>query len=228
MIWNRAVTRAAPHVALVIVGLLGASTAGAAGAGSPADSAQAELKTGNQHHAQARYAHPHQTSARQHELVAGQHPRAVILSCADSRVTPEIVFDQGLGDLFDVRVAGNIAAPAEIASIEYAVEHLHTPLVVVLGHQSCGAVGAAIQGGKTDGHLITLLDAIRPAVEQARKLPGNLSDNAVRLNTEMVVEQLRSSQPVLAEAVAAGSLRIVGAVYSLETGKVTWLPEAAP
>jgi carbonic anhydrase len=225
--FNRAVARAAPLAALVIVGLLGASTLPAAGAGSQADTVLAELKSGNRHHATAKYAHPHQTSARVHELVAAQHPHAVILSCADSRVTPEIVFDQGLGDLFDVRVAGNIAAPAEIASIEYAVEHLHTPLVVVLGHQSCGAVAAAIQGGEAGGHLVTLIDAIRPAVEQARKLPGDLADNAVRLNTEMVVGQLRASQPVLAEAVTAGRLRIVGAIYSLETGKVTWLPEPA-
>ena len=150
----------------------------------------------------------------------------MILTCADSRVAPEIVFDQGLGDLFVIRVAGNIAPPAEVASIEYAVEHLHTPLVVVMGHQSCGAVGAAIEGGEAPGHLPALIDSIRPVVEKARLLGGNLSNNAVRLNVERVVDQLRSSTPLLAGEVAAGKLRIVGAVYSLDTGQVGWLPAA--
>ncbi|HUK63335.1 MAG TPA: carbonic anhydrase [Dongiaceae bacterium] len=185
----------------------------------------AELKAGNEHHASHRYTHPHQTAQRQRELVGGQHPHAVVLSCADSRVAPEIVFDQGLGDLFDIRVAGNIAADAEIASIEYAAEHLHTPLVVVMGHQSCGAVAAAIEGGNPPGHLPTLVAAIRPAVSQARGLPGDLSDNAVRINVERVVQQPRSSRPVLAKLVSEKKLRIVGAVYSLNTGRVTWLPE---
>ncbi len=191
------------------------------------DAVLAELKSGNQHHVKHHYTHPHQTAARQRELVGGQHPHAVILACADSRVSPEIVFDQGLGDLFTVRVAGNIAADAEIASIEYAVEHLHTPLVVVMGHQSCGAVAAAIAGGDAPGHVPALITAIRPAVDEARSLPGDLAENAVRLNVERVVAQLRTSQPVLAELVAAGKLRIVGAVYSLDTGNVAWLSQPA-
>jgi carbonic anhydrase len=140
-------------------------------------------------------------------------------------VPPEIVFDKGLGDLFTIRVAGNIAGDAEIASIEYAVEHLHTPLVVVMGHQSCGAVAAAIEGGEAPGHLPTLVEAIRPAVEKAKALPGDLEANAVRLNVEMVVEQLRASHPVLEEHVAEGKLRIVGAIYSLDTGNVAWVPD---
>jgi carbonic anhydrase len=214
---------------LVTAGVLAACVTRAAVPAAPAahaDTVLAALQAGNQRHVNARYTHPHQTSARRLELARGQQPRAVILACADSRVPPEIVFDQGLGDLFVIRVAGNIAAAEEIASIEYAVEHLHTPLVVVLGHQSCGAVGAAIEGGEAPGHLPALIEAIHPAVEKARKLPGDLSDNAVRINVEMVVDQLRSSKPVLAEEVAAGKLRIVGAVYSLETGKVAWLPPA--
>ena len=138
---------------------------------------------------------------------------------------PEIVFDQGLGDLFVVRVAGNIATDSEIASIEYAAEHLHTPLVVVMGHQSCGAVGAAIEGGTPPGHLPTLIAQIQPAVVEARKLSGDLSTNAVRLNVERVVTKLRTSQPVLAHLVGEGKLRIVGAVYALDSGRVEWLPE---
>jgi carbonic anhydrase len=194
-------------------------------AGPTASAVIAELKSGNEHHARHQYAHPHQSAARQRELATGQHPHAVILTCADSRVAPEIVFDQGLGDLFDIRVAGNIAGDAEIASIEYAAEHLHTPLVVVMGHQSCGAVAAAIEGGHPPGHLPTLVTAIHPAVEQARGMPGDLSDNAVRINVEHVVQQLRSSKPILAKLVAEKKLKIVGAVYSLKTGEVTWLSE---
>ena len=187
-----------------------------------------ELKAGNQRHQTHHYTHPHQSAARLKELVKGQSPHAVILACADSRVAPEIVFDRGLGDLFVVRVAGNIATDAEIASIEYAAEHLHTPLVVVMGHESCGAVGAAIQGGEAAGHLPTLVHAIQPAVDAARKLHGDLTANTVRLNVEMVVSQLRSSKPVLAHLVAENKLRIVGAVYSLDTGAVEWLPEKLP
>ena len=161
-----------------------------------------ELKAGNERHVKGQYKHPDETIARRQELAKGQSPHAVILTCADSRVPPEIVFDQGLGDLFVIRVAGNVAPDAEVASIEYAVEHLHTPLVVVMGHQSCGAVGAAIAGGEAPGHLPALIDAIKPAVEEARKEKGDLSANAVRINVEHVVEQLRTSQPVLAHEVA--------------------------
>src|SRR6476659_6238287 len=109
-----------------------------------------ELKAGNDHHVTKRYQHPHQSAARQRELAAGQAPHAIVLSCADSRVTPEIILDQGLGDLFDIRVAGNVASDTELASIEYAAAHLHTPLVVVLGHQKCGAVTAAAEPGEAE------------------------------------------------------------------------------
>ena len=185
----------------------------------------AELKAGNEHHATKHYQHPHQTAARQRELTTTQHPHATILSCADSRVAPEIVFDQGLGDLFDVRVAGNIAGDAEIASIEYAADHLGVPVLVVLGHQRCGAVTAATEPGEARGHLPVLIAAIRPAVEQARGMPGDTIDNAVRINVENVVRQLTGSQPVLAGLTAAGRLQVVGAVYSLDTGKIEWLPK---
>jgi len=185
----------------------------------------AELKAGNEHHATKHYQHPHQTAARQRELTTTQHPHATILSCADSRVAPEIVFDQGLGDLFDVRVAGNIAGDAEIASIEYAADHLGVPVLVVLGHQRCGAVTAAAEPGEAPGHLPVLIAAIRPAVEQARGMPGDTIDKAVRINVENVVRQLTGSQPVLAGLTAAGRLQVVGAVYSLDTGKIEWLPK---
>ena len=191
-----------------------------------ADAVIAELKAGNAHFLAKKFVHPHQTSARQKELASGQHPHCAILTCADSRVPPEILFDQGLGDMFDVRVAGNIAGDAEIASLEYAAEHLHVPLVVVMGHTHCGAVSAAVEGGELPGKLPSLVAALRPAVDQAAHEPGDRIENAVRDNVIHVVNQLRAARPVLSELTAAGKLRIVGAVYALDTGKVEWIEGA--
>ena len=192
-----------------------------------ADAVIAELKAGNAHHVAKKYAHPHQTSARQRELATGQHPHCALLTCADSRVAPEIVFDQGLGDIFDVRVAGNVAGTSETASLEYAAEHLHVPLIVVMGHSHCGAVSAALEGGTLPGKLPDLMAAIRPAVDQSAQEPGDRLANAVRDNVSLVVQQLLAAKPVLAELAESGKLRVVGAVYSLETGKIEWLPAAA-
>src|SRR3954454_5338277 len=207
--------------------LVGAVVCGAVAGAQDLPSAEAvlrELKAGNDHHVSKRYRHPHQNAARQREVADSQHPHATVLSCADSRVAPEIILDQGLGDLFDVRVAGNVASDAELASIEYAAVHLHTPLLVVMGHQKCGAVTAAAESGEAEGHLPSLLALIRPAVERARAQPGDLIDNAVRINVENVVRQVHGSTPVLAALVDRGALTVVGAVYSLDTGKVAWLP----
>lgn len=190
-----------------------------------ADSALAELSAGNEHHVAHRYQHPHETKERQRQLVSGQHPHAEILSCSDSRVPPELIFDQGLGDLFVVRVAGNVVADAELGSLEYGAEHLHVPLLVVLGHQHCGAVTAAVEGGGAVGHIGALVNLLRPAVEKTRGLNGDPVENAVRANVEMVVRQLRASTPILAPLVSQGNLKVVGAVYSLDTGKVAWLPD---
>src|SRR5262245_9735575 len=129
-----------------------------------AATALAALKAGNQRHVSAHYSHPHQTVAYRQQLSGGQHPQHSVLTCADSRVAPEIIFDQGLGDLFDVRVAGNVAGNDEIASLEYAAEHLHTPVIVVMGHQKCGAVSAAVEGGEAAGHLSALITPISSAV----------------------------------------------------------------
>ena len=189
-----------------------------------ADSALAELKAGNEHHVAHRYQHPHENAERQRQLVSVQNPHAEILSCSDSRVPPEIIFDQGLGDLFVVRVAGNVATDTELGSLEYGAEHLNIPLLVVLGHEHCGAVTAAV-AGSAEGHIVSLVNLIKPAVEKTRGMPGEPVENAVRMNVEMVVKQLRSSTPILSELVAHHKLKIVGGVYSLETGAVTWLPD---
>jgi carbonic anhydrase len=190
---------------------------------STGDAALAELKAGNHRHVAKHYQHPNQTAARQHELASGQQPHAAVLSCADSRVPPEIVFDRGLGDLFVVRVAGNVAGDPELASLEYAAEHLSVPLVVVLGHQRCGAVTAAVDGGDAPGHLPALVDLIRPAVDKAKGMSGDRIENTVRVNVQMVVEKLRTSHPVLEELVEKHHLQIVGGVYSLDTGRVDWI-----
>jgi len=190
-----------------------------------ADSVLAELTAGNAHHIAHRYQHPHETIERQRELASGQSPHAEILSCADSRVPPELIFDQGLGDLFIIRVAGNVVSDTELGSLEYGAEHLHVPLLVVLGHQHCGAVTAAVEGGEAEGHIAALVNLLRPAVEKTRGMPGDHVENAVKANVEMVVKQLRASTPILAKLVSEGKLKVVGAVYSLDTGKVTWLPD---
>ena len=190
-----------------------------------ADSVLAELTAGNAHHIAHRYQHPHETIERQRELASGQSPHAEILSCADSRVPPELIFDQGLGDLFIIRVAGNVVSDTELGSLEYGAEHLHVPLLVVLGHQHCGAVTAAVEGGEAVGHIGALIALLRPAIEKTRGMSGDPVENAVKANVEMVVKQLRTETPLLAELVTHGKLKVVGAVYSLDTGKVTWLPD---
>ena len=188
-----------------------------------ANEALEELKKGNTHHVKGRYKHENTNRNRLLEVAKGQKPHAIILSCSDSRVPPEIVFDKGLGDLFVIRVAGNVADTAELASIEYAAEHLNVPLVVVMGHKRCGAITAATGSGDPGGHITELVRQIKPSVERARNMPGDLVDNGVHTNIEDVVKNLRRSQPILNQMVEAGTLRIVGAYYDLDTGKVDWL-----
>src|SRR5207253_2590876 len=155
-------------------------------------------------------------------LAAGQSPVAVVVGCADSRVPPEIIFDQGVGDLFVVRVAGNVVSGAGASvtgSIEYAVAELNVPLVLVLGHGQCGAVKAAIKRfGANDalpGSIGDLVDTIRPAVLHARGQPGDLLDNAIRANVRRGVERLRALEPILADPVKKGKVKVVGATYDL-------------
>lgn len=169
-------------------------------------------------------------ASRRNELVAGQNPFAVILGCSDSRVPAEIVFDQGLGDLFVIRVAGNVVAPSQIGSVEFAVERFGTPLVVVLGHTSCGAVEATLEelerpSDSRSRNLASIVDRIRPAVEtlvetgigEKREV---LMHHAVRANVRAAAQQLRHGSTIIEQLVEQGSVLIVGAEYSLESGEV--------
>jgi carbonic anhydrase len=208
-------------LALLLLALSGAAVAWTQEP-APALSADDSLKrliAGNERYVRAKMNHPDESLARRKELTTGQHPFAVILGCADSRVSPELLFDEGLGDLFVIRVAGNIVDDAVLASIEYAIEHLGTKLIVVLGHEKCGAVTAAVEGGKQPGHLAALTAAIRPAVDAAAKQPGDKIHNCVIANARRVARQIRESEPVLKEYVDGKGVKVVAADYELDTGK---------
>ncbi|MGB8466429.1 MAG: carbonic anhydrase [Terrimicrobiaceae bacterium] len=167
----------------------------------------------------------HDFIAERPALVLGQNPFAGILGCADSRVGPEYAFDIARGDIFVCRVAGNFADVNSIASFEYAVAVLSTPLILVLGHAKCGAVEAAVKavkdGQEFPGHIPSLVKALRPAVKAAQHQPGDLLDNAIKQNVLLNVEKLRAASPILNKAVEKGKLRVAGGVYSLDTGRVT-------
>jgi carbonic anhydrase len=192
--------------------------------GVSAEQALARLMEGNARFTAGRMKHANQSACRREVIATGQRPYAIILGCADSRVPPELVFDEGLGDLFVVRVAGNVADADGIGSIEYAVEHLGVKLVVVLGHERCGAVQAAVKGGEAPGHISMLVAALRPAVKAAGHLPGDAVHNTVQVNAMLTRDQLRNSPPILKELAESGKIKIVAARYSLDSGQVEILP----
>ena len=146
---------------------------------------------------------PDQSSEYRAALAGGQSPFAIVLTCSDSRVAPELFFDQGLGDLFVIRNAGNVLDDHVIGSMEYAVEHLHAPLIIVVGHEKCGAVSAAVAGGEIPGHLHSVIDDLAPAVELTKDLPGDKVDNAVRANAQRAAEILMHVEPILKAAASA-------------------------
>lgn len=186
------------------------------------DAALQKLVEGNQRFVQHQPQYPDQSAARLQEVAQAQHPFATVLSCADSRVPAEIIFDQGIGDIFDVRIAGNIATPEALGSIEYAVALLGTPLLMVLGHERCGAVTAAVQNQSLPGEISTFVKAIVPAVKRIKDQPGDVVDNAVAANVQYQIEQLQRS-PLLMERLQSGFLKIVGGRYDLDTGTVTMI-----
>jgi carbonic anhydrase len=191
------------------------------------DEALARLLEGNRRFVANKMFHPNETPEQRTRLATGQAPFAAILGCADSRVPPEIVFDHGLGDIFDVRVAGNIVEDAGSGSFEYAVEHLGVPLIVVLGHERCGAVKSAVDvlqaGGEAPGHIAELVRKLKPAVDKTKSLPGDKVDNAVRENARSNAAELAGLEPILKEKVRDGLLKVVAMRYDLDTGSVELL-----
>jgi carbonic anhydrase len=165
-----------------------------------------------------------QTPARRAEVAATQHPVAVVVGCADSRVPPEAIFGQGIGDLFIVRVAGNVIDDTVLGSVEYAVENLGASLVVVLGHERCGAVKAALGKDAPSGHVAAIVSRIRTAIAGAKAASGDALDNAVRANVAASVKDVQGAKPLLAPLVQKGSVKVVGARYDLDTGAVEILP----
>jgi carbonic anhydrase len=177
------------------------------------------LMEGNARWRGGKAVHPRQDAGRRGEVATKQNPKVVVLACADSRVSPEVVFDQGLGDLFVVRVAGNVATPEVEASIEYAAEHLGARLVVVMGHERCGAVTAALAGGEAPGHLPALLSRLKPAVDASPAGGADRTDRAIAANARLSAEGLAGNE-VLAHLHTA----VRAAVYDLDTGEVTAIP----
>lgn len=220
-------------VSVTIVTLLFAPAHGAPPVqkkGVAAEDALKELMDGNSRFAKGETTSPRRTPADFRAVSEHQTPIAVVVACADSRVSPELIFDAGVGDVFVIRVAGNIVDGAGVTmkgSIEYAIAELNVPLVVVLGHTNCGAVKAAVQhidqNDSLPGSINALIELIKPAVSKSRARPGDLVENATRENVNAGVEKLKDLEPILAPRVQAGKVKIVGGVYDLHSGTVKWI-----
>ena len=187
------------------------------------DEALARLQEGNQRYVALQATHPNQTGSRRSELAQSQKPFAIVFGCVDSRAAPELVFDRGLGDLFVIRTAGHVLDNAALGSIEFGVAELKIPLLLVLGHERCGAVSASIESiekhVEAPDQIAALVKGIAPAVEKAHGQAGDQVDNVVRANTELTVAQLKATR-ILADALSKGALKIVGGRYDLDTGMV--------
>jgi len=195
------------------------------------DQALQQLTEGNLRFQSSMSEHPHLDQDRRClTFTGGQHPVAAVLSCSDSRAPVELLFDQGVGDLFTIRVAGNVADVDEIATIEYGVGHLHTPLIVVLGHTKCGAVTAVVDGAQLHGNLELLTDNIKPAAAAAKQAHPNLNgpalvSQAIQANVWQSVADLLAKSDEVRAAVQSGQVKIIGAVYDIHAGAVQWLGE---
>jgi carbonic anhydrase len=185
------------------------------------DEALQKLLRGNQRFVDGKRENPNQSKLRLMETSVAQYPYASILGCADSRVPSEIVFDQGLGDLFVVRVAGNVGSQTAIGSLEFASAVLGSQLIVVMGHAKCGAVLAAIKNEPLPGRIGVFVEEIKPAVESVREKTGDIEKNSIIANVQYQVKELSTSSTILGGLIKQGKLKIVGGVYDLATGKVT-------
>ena len=179
------------------------------------------LKEGNARFVEDKLDGKLQDSSRRDELTSGQEPHTIVLSCADSRVVPEFAFDAGLGELFVVRVAGNIANSSSMASMEYAVAHCGSKVIVVLGHQSCGAVTAAVNGGDNGYNLNHLLSHITPAIAACGD--GASITDVVKKNAELQINELMTRSAIISKAANEGNIKVVPAYYNLDSGKVDFL-----
>lgn len=195
-----------------------------------AEQALQMLRDGNKRWVSGRLEHPnHNEERRKSTAFEGQAPFATVLTCSDSRVAPVVLFDVGIGDIFQVRVAGNVSGPDVRGSIAYAVHELETPVVVVLGHTGCGAVSAAVQGGDLpEGTIPALVEKLVPVVDEAkRQCPhcsgASLTDYAAELNVRKVCADILQESPVVRSAHNAGKVRVVGGIYHLGSGEVEWL-----
>lgn len=186
-----------------------------------ADEILERLKAGNKRYVSDNLTHRLQDEHRRTELTKGQEPHTIVLSCADSRVVPELAFDAGLGELFVVRVAGNVANTSSMASIEYAVAHIGSKVIVVLGHESCGAVTAAVAGGDNGYNLNHLLTHIQPALSAVSE--GAKVNEVIKTNARMVAEELVDRSKIIREAVESGDVKIVPAYYKLDGGAIEFL-----
>lgn len=216
-------------ILVLAAALMAPALASSAGSGLSADDSLRLLKEGNARYLEGKPRHPHQDRERRALTTGqGQHPLAAVLTCSDSRVPVEIIFDQGIGDIFVVRVAGNVAATDEVASLEYAVDHLDTPLVVVLGHTRCDAVGAVVDDAKLPPNIAALVEPIKPAVAKAREAnpeaaAGALLAAAIKANIWQAIEDLLQQSPIIRDKVREGKIQVLGALYDLDTGQVQWL-----
>jgi len=189
------------------------------------DEALTLLVEGNRRWVAGTTTQPNRSTERRAEVALGQAPWVVVFSCIDSRVPPELIFDCGLGDMFVVRTAAHVIDNAALGSIEYGVEEVHVPLVVVLGHERCGAVIASLEAIENNatapGHINALVEGIRPAIAAASP-DGDVTDNVVREHTTLTVDALKA-EPLIAEAISHGAVKVVGARYDLDTGVVDWI-----
>jgi carbonic anhydrase len=201
----------------------------ALGVKQTAEQAQQWLEEGNARFVRQQRISPSSELSRVKETAQnGQHPFVTILSCSDSRVPLEVIFDRGVGDIFVIRVAGNVTGESEIGSIEYGVEHVGTPLLIVLGHTKCGAVTAAATHAHTEGHITGLVNRIQPAVEKAKQGDPEITEEelikrATVFNVMQGITKLAVSSEIIRHLVREDKLKIVGAIYDVETGKVEWL-----
>ncbi len=189
------------------------------------DAALKQLMDGNKRFVDRKRLNPRQDFGRLTEVAQSQKPFAAMLGCADSRVPSEIIFDQGFGDLFVCRVAGNIATPEEIGSLEFGTLVLGAKVLMVVGHERCGAVSATIKGAQVPGQIGSLIDAIKPAVESSKNQPGDSLENAVKANVMLQASRLKAS-PVISKLIQENKLKVVGGYYDLDTGTVTIIPES--